>query len=176
VNVVIGPFTIAAALLAIGGGFKAVSPNDTANALRGVGLPGSRLLVRAGGALEVAIGVFAIVSGGRVGAAFVAASFVGFAAFVAVALVRGVPISTCGCFGKADTPPSLVHVSFNVAAAAVAIALVVDPVGGIADTVSRQPLSGIPYVLLVATGVYLSFLALTLLPRTLALVRETRSA
>jgi hypothetical protein len=176
VNVVVGPFTIAAALLAIGGAFKAASPRDTANALRGVGLPGSPWVVRAGGVIEGAIGAFAIFSGGRVAAALVAASYLAFAAFVAAALARGKPIATCGCFGKADTPPSLVHVSFNVAAAAVAVALLIDPVGGITRTVSHQPLLGIPYLMLVATGVYLSFLALTLLPRTLALVREARSA
>lgn len=166
---------IAAALIALGGASKTVSPKDTANALRGVGLPGSSALVRLGGALEAAIGVFAIVSGGRVAAALVAASYLGFSVFVAVALARGVPIATCGCFGKADTPPSLVHLGFDLLAAAVALALVGDPTGGIADVVGDQPLLGIPYLLLVATGVYVSFIALTVLPRTLALVREARS-
>ncbi len=175
-NVAIGPFMIAAALIALGGASKTVSPNDTANAVRGVGLPGSPVLVRLGGALEAAIGVFAIVSGGRVAAALVAASYLGFSAFVAVALARGVPIATCGCFGKADTPPSLVHLVFDLLAAVAALALVVDPTGGIADVVVAQPLLGIPYLLLVVTGVYLSFIALTVLPRTLALVREARSA
>ena len=36
-----GPYAIAAALLAIGGALKLARPADTANALRGLRLPGS---------------------------------------------------------------------------------------------------------------------------------------
>ena len=174
-NAAAGPFVIAAALLALAGSLKAVSPGDTANALRGVGLPCARWMVRVGGGFEVVVGTYAIVAGDRVGGALVAASYLAFAAFVAVALARGVPIATCGCFGKADTPPSLVHLAFDVGAAAAGIAIVVDPTAALADTVADQPLAGVPYLLLVVTGTYLSFLALTALPRTLALVREARS-
>ncbi|MEX0663470.1 MAG: MauE/DoxX family redox-associated membrane protein [Acidimicrobiia bacterium] len=175
-NAAAGPFMIAATLLGLAGAFKAASPRDTANALRGVGLPGAPWLVRAGGAFEAAVGAYAIVEGDRLGAALVAVSYLLFAGFVAIALGRGVPIATCGCFGKADTPPSLVHVGFDLAAAGAAIAVVVDPTAGMADTVADQPLAGVPYVLLVITGTFLAFLALTALPRTLALVREARTA
>ncbi|MGH8982925.1 MAG: MauE/DoxX family redox-associated membrane protein [Acidimicrobiia bacterium] len=167
-SALVGPFAIASALLALGGASKAVQPADSAGALRALGLPGSPLLVRAGAAAELLIGVGALVSGTRPFAALVGASYASFAAFVALALRRGAPISSCGCFGKADTPPSVMHVVVNVAAALVAGAVAVDPVGGIGDVVADQPLLGLPFLLLVVVGVYLTFLTLTLLPRTLA--------
>lgn len=175
-NAAAGPFTIAVALLALGGAFKAASPADTATALRGVGLPGWPLLVRLGGVLEMAVAVVALATGGRAAAALVAISYLGFAGFVAVALARGVPIATCGCFGKADTPPSVVHLVINLGAAAAALAVVVDPGVALADVVADQPLEGVPYLLLVATGVYLTFVALTRLPRLLVTIRASRSA
>jgi hypothetical protein len=175
VNAAAGPFAIAALLLVAGGIAKAVAPRDTANALRQIGLPGALPLVRLGGVAEAAIGVVAIATADRIAASLVAASYLAFAGFVAVALHRGTPIATCGCFGRADTPPSVVHLAVNVAAAAAALAVIVDPGDGFGDVVGAQPLAGVPFVLLVVVGVYLAFLSLTLLPRTLALVRQSRS-
>jgi len=168
VTALAGPFAIAAALLALGGAAKAVQPVDTAGALRALGLPGSATLVRAGGASELVIGVGALAYGARPFAVLVAASYASFAAFVALALRRSAPISSCGCFGKADTPPSLTHVVVNAVAALVAVGVAIAPVGGIGDFVADQPLLGLPFLLLVVVGVYLTFLTLTLLPRTLA--------
>ena len=54
-------------------------------------------------------------------AALVAVSYLAFAGFVIVALRSGAPISSCGCFGKVDTPPSVVHVVLDVAFAGVAV-------------------------------------------------------
>lgn len=169
-----GPFAVAATLLALGGASKAWQPSDTARALTMLRLPASPRLVRIGGALELVIGVGALVYGNRVLAVLVAVSYAAFAAFVLLALRRGAPISSCGCFGKADTPPSRVHVVVNVAAALVAVGVAVDPNGGITDVMADQPLLGLPFALLVAVGVYLTFLALTLLPQTLAALPARR--
>ena len=173
-----GPFAIVASLLALGGASKAVQPTDTVGALRQLGLPSSGALVRVGGVAELVIGVGALVTGARPFAVLVAVSFAAFAAFVALALRRGAPIGSCGCFGKADTPPSRMHVVVDVAAALVAAAVAIDPVGGITDVVADQPLLGLPFLLLVAVGVYLAFLTLTLLPRTLAMLpsRKVRAS
>jgi hypothetical protein len=166
---------MAAALLVLGGAMKAAAPSDTASALRGMGLPGAKVLVRVGGAAEAVIGVLALARGDRVAAALVALSYLAFAGFVTVALLQHAPIATCGCFGKADTPPSLVHLGLNVVAAAAAVAVVVDPGVSVSAVLADQPLGGIPFLVLVVTGVLLSFLALTLLPRNLALARGSRS-
>ncbi len=177
VSVLAGPFAIAAVLLAVGGVLKAVRPRDTAQALSAIGLrfPSffpARAAVRVGGAVETMIGVGALLTGGPVFAALVAVSYLVFAAFVSVALLTGAPISSCGCFGKVDTPPSVVHIVINLLAAGVAIGAAV--VGDVAlpDVLRDQPLLGIPFLLLLVIGCSLVFLAFTSLPKTMAAVRE----
>jgi hypothetical protein len=170
-TVAAGPFAIAAALLAIGGVLKACSPADTANALRAARLPGRPALVRLGGGAEAAVGVTALALGNRVTAVLVAISYLLFALFVVVALRRGTPIASCGCFGKLDTPPSRLHLGIDAAALVAALAVAADPGVGLVDVLHRQPLAGAPYLLLVGTGVGLALAALSSLPQTLGLVR-----
>jgi hypothetical protein len=177
VSVLAGPFAIAAVLLAVGGALKAVRPRDTAHALIAVGLRfpayfSARTAVRVGGAIEAVIGVGALLVGGPGFAALLAASYLAFAGFVVIALRSGAPISSCGCFGKVDTPPSVVHVVIDLAAAAVAVAAAF--VGDVAlpDVLADQPLLGLPYLFLVVIGCSLVFLAFTSLPKTMAAVRE----
>ena len=103
----------------------------------------------------------------------VAVSYLAFAGFVVVALRSGKPISSCGCFGKVDTPPSPVHVVLDLAFAGAWPR----PRPSSAAWRSRmcsadQPLLGIPFVLLLVIGLYLVFLAFTALPKTMAAVRE----
>ena len=162
-----GPFGVAAALLGLGGASKALDPADTSRALAVMGLPSRRALVRVGGAAELGIGVGALVFGTRAFAVLVAASYAAFLAFVVLAMIRRAPISTCGCFGKADTPPSAIHVVLNALAAGVAVAVALDPRVALPVVLADQPLLGIPFLLLLVTGVYLNFVALTALPRAL---------
>jgi hypothetical protein len=177
VSVLAGPFAIAAVLLAAGGALKALRPRDTAQALTavGIGFPRwfpARVAVRLGGGVEALIGVAALMVGGPVLCALVAASYLAFAVFVVVALRTGAPISSCGCFGKVDTPPSVVHVVLDVAFAGVAAAAAVTGDVALPDVLADQPLVGIPFVLLLAIGCSLVFLAFTALPKTMAAVRE----
>ena len=164
-------------LLAVGGGAKAVRPRDTAQALTAVGLRFPRVLpprvaVRVGGAIEVVIGVAALLVGGPVLCALVAASYVAFTGFVVVALRTGAPISSCGCFGKADTPPSVVHVVLDLLFAGVATAAAFTGDVALPDVLRDQPLAGVPFLMLLAIGCALVFLAFSALPKTMAAVRE----
>jgi len=174
-SVLAGPFAIACLLLAGAGALKAWKPGDTANALRAVGIPlsytASRVLVRAFGGAEVVISVVALFTGNAVASALVAVSYLAFAGFVTVALRRGTAIASCGCFGKVDTPPSVVHVVIDVLFAGVAVAAALTGDVALADVLRDQPLAGVPFALLLATGVYLVFLAFTALPKTMAAVR-----
>jgi hypothetical protein len=176
-SVLAGPFAIAATVLALGGVLKALEPADTASAMTALGLPSGRALVRVGGAFEAIVAIGALVTGNRVLVAIVAASYLVFAVVVTVALRSGRPISSCGCFGKVDTPPSLIHVGIDLAAAGAAAGAAVVGASAInlPDVVADQPLAGIPFLLLVAIGVALVFLALTALPKTLAAARAIRS-
>ena len=172
-----GPFAIASVLLAIGGALKALRPRDTANALVAVGVRfprvfPARVAVRVGGVVEGVVGVAALLVGGPLLCALVAASYLVFAGFVVAALHSDAPISSCGCFGKVDTPPSVVHVVLDLAFAGVAAAAAFT--GGVAlpDVLADQPLLGIPFVMLLVIGCSLTFLAFSALPKTMAAVRE----
>ena len=132
----------------------------------------ARVAVRIGGAIEVVIGVAALLVGGPVLCALVAASYLAFAGFVVVALRTGAPISSCGCFGKVDTPPSVVHVVLDLRSP-------VSRPRPRSPAMSRCPTCsatsrwlGIPFLMLLAIGCSLVFLAFSSLPKTMAAVRE----
>lgn len=164
-----GPFIVTAALLGAGGASKVARPAPTARALGQMGLRVPAAAVRVGAALELAVATAAIIDGARPFAALVAASYLAFAAFVAVALRRKVPLSSCGCFGVADTPPTFVHLAVNLAAAGIAgtVALGWAAGGGLVELAAMDGsllLRG-AFLLLTATSVWLAYAALTALPR-----------
>ena len=173
-NVAAGPFAIAALLLVLAGAPKIVHPRDTLNALHAAGIPAPPVFVRVVAFAELAIGIDAFVNGNRPSAVLVAVSYTVFTLFVVRALRRETPLTTCGCFGRADTPPTWTHVVVDGAAVAAAVAVAVDPGVGIGDVVRAQPEGGIPYVILVATGTFLAYLSLTVLARLLAAVAVRR--
>src|SRR4029453_166001 len=108
-----GPALTAALLLAFAGAAKTVDPVMTVGALRALGLPSSKMWVRVGAATELLVGLLAAAAGGAGGGWvwwFVAAGFLGFAAFVIAALGAGTMVGSCGCFGREDPPPHPVHV------------------------------------------------------------------
>lgn len=174
-NVLAGPLAIAALLLVAGGVAKARAPGDTARALRAVGIPAGTRIVRVGAVLEVAIGVSALVVASPLPTALVAISYLAFTAFVVQALRAGTPLSSCGCFGKIETPPSRVHIVIDlvVVVMAAAVAIVGTDVS-LPEVLPAQPLAGVPFLLLVGIGSGLVFLAFTSLPRTFAAVRAVR--
>ena len=160
-----GPFLVASLLLTIAGLLKAFDPATTAGALRRAGFPVPPVVVRVGGGIEVLVGVAAIVTGAPLPAALLACSYLVFTGFVLLALARHLPIGSCGCFGKVDTPPSVVHVVLNAGAIASAVAVALGSGGGIGDVLADQELLGLPFLLLVGIATYLAFFALTALPQ-----------
>ncbi|MDQ1403565.1 MAG: hypothetical protein QOG03_1881 [Actinomycetota bacterium] len=154
-DLVAGPFLAVTGLLIAGGLLKVRHPDDTARALRQAGLRVGRGAVRVAGALEAVVTAAAVLTGNRVAVVWVAASYLAFAAFVAVARQRRWPLASCGCLGKIDTPPSVGHVAIDVAAASVSLAVAVRPLGSLGDVLSRQPLGGIPLLAMAAVTAYL---------------------
>jgi hypothetical protein len=167
VDALAGPFYAVCLLLAVAGGFKTVRPAATVGALRAVGLPGSRPLVRVMGAGEVVVGLGAVITGWPVLAGLVAVAYGAFAGFVAAALRRGTPIQSCGCFGSVDLPPTRIHFVVDIAAAAVATAAAATRVDGIAVVLADQPWAGVPFLALVAITIWFLYLVLTALPAAL---------
>jgi hypothetical protein len=175
-SVLAGPFTIACLLLVAGGLAKAVRPDDTANALDAVGFRVGRRTARAGvrvgSAVEAIIGAAALLAGSWWLVALIALSYAGFAIFVVHALRSGAPISSCGCFGNVDTPPSIVHVVLDVAFSAVAAAAAMAHDVALPNVLTDQPLAGVPFALLSVLGCYLVFVAFTALPKASAAARR----
>jgi hypothetical protein len=141
--------------------------------MRAAGLPASRWVVAALGLWEIVAGSSALAFGGVFGGSALFITYTGFAAFIGYALANRLPIQSCGCFGRVDTPPSVSHVAVNVLAAGSGLWLALTGGGDLVTTLTDQPLAGIPYVGLVALGVYALYLVLAELPRTLALTEAT---
>lgn len=159
-----GPFLAISVLLAVAGVMKLYRPRFTAGALRGVGIPANETAVRLLGAAELAVGTWAVVTGGPAGAAAVGVFYVGFAVFVVVALRSGSPISSCGCFGSDDTPPSIGHLVLDVMASLVAFWVALNPLGPWVG-MTGEPLSAIvPFLLFAGATVYLLYAIVNVLP------------
>lgn len=162
------PYGIAVVLLLAAGIAKVIEPRDTAGALVHSGLRIPAVAVRIGAAFEVGLALAALSAGTRTAAAVVGLSYLAFTAFVAQALVRRVPVGSCGCFGRIETPPSIWHVVVNLGCAAAAFgAAVVGPAPwlGLADIASGPALLA---VLLVLVGAGLAAALLTVVPRAFA--------
>jgi len=165
----IGLYLVACVLLVAAGIAKALRPDDTARALLTV-LPipitcqRMRTAVRVGSAAEAALGAAAITAPGPITAGLVALSYGIFTGVVAYERRRGGAIASCGCFGAPDTPAAMVHVVINgglaVAAAAIAWA---EPRHSMLSILSRQPVHGLPLIVVSALCAYLAYLALSVL-------------
>jgi hypothetical protein len=173
VHLLSGPFLAISALLVVAGSMKIYRPKFTVGALRAARLPANPVLVRALGAGEVAVGVGAIVTGAPPWALAVAVFYTGFAGFVVHALRSGTPISSCGCFGSPDTPPSAGHVVLNSTATVVAVAAAMTPVGPWAGLPGTDAGTASAFLLFSVATVYLLYAIVDVLPRRPRLDRTT---
>lgn len=160
------PALAAAALLALAGALKLVDPANATGALRALRVPANDAWVRVGSAFEVLVGVAAVTYGGPLWWGAASASYAAFAVFVAVALARGTPIGTCGCFGREETPPHPIHVVVDLALAAVTAAMAVEG-SDLVTSIGDDPGRGAVVALLAALSVVLLHAAFVDLPRAL---------
>ncbi|MGH9186042.1 MAG: MauE/DoxX family redox-associated membrane protein [Acidimicrobiales bacterium] len=166
------PFVVActhaaAGLLVLSGGSKLWSPTATATALAALKVPGVGGTARLLGAGEIGVGGLALLVGGWIAGLAVATAYVGFAVVALVLRASADPVG-CGCFGRASTPPTLLHAAVDLALAAAAAATLINPMQGVVRILGDQPLAGVPYVMLVVTAVALLHAVLTVLPETVA--------
>lgn len=174
-----GPYLAGCLLLVAAGIAKFRRPADTARAVVQVVRPNAGtevarvslgpavLFVRALAAVELAIGLAGLWAPSVVSAGLVAASYVGFSGFVVAALVRGGPLATCGCFSRADTPPTVTHVllTLGFAAGAATVAATFAPGRSMLwGFLAHQPLAGVPMLLSSLALAVVAWLAMTLLP------------
>ena len=159
---------IALGLLGASGVSKLVDPIPTTGAMSDSGLPSSDLLSRLLGVVEVVAAVTGLAVGG-VAVLAGAVLYTAFAVFTFGALRNRIPLASCGCFGRDDTPPTVLHVVFNGVAALALLMLPVlrtDPIDW-----SLPPFEILLYAAFVAVGGYVSYLLLALLPRLMATTR-----
>ena len=157
----VGPYLGSVALLGLAGLTKLARPDDTTGALAAARLPARPALVRAGAAAEVAVAVAACVAPGPIPPALVALSYLGFVAFVGLALNHGWPIASCGCFGRPDTRPTPTHLIIDSAAALIAMGWVLTGTTRVSEAFDHQPWNGVPLGLAAAVTTGLAYLLLT---------------
>lgn len=160
-----GLFAAASLLLLVAGAPKIVRPMSTLDAARDLRLPFiSAGLVRAFGAVEVAVAIVALVVGGRVCAALLGAFYVVFAGLVTKAFISK-DVASCGCFAGSDSPPSILHAAIDVGLAVSAFLVAVSGAPSIAAIVSHEGLGKTGAAL--AAGIVvagLSYLAMVRFP------------
>jgi uncharacterized membrane protein YphA (DoxX/SURF4 family) len=147
----------AALLLCATGLAKIRRPEPTRDALHALRLPSGRLPAFALGGSEIVVGVAAVAWRVPLTAAALAALYAAFAVVVVAALRSGGLVS-CGCAGRDDTPPTVVHLVVDVAFVGV----------GVAAAISGAPWLGVlavPYAFLLA---WTCWVALTVFPRVVA--------
>jgi hypothetical protein len=166
------PALVSALLLVLAGAQKVLDPTMTVGALRALRLPSSPLLVRAGSAAELVLGASALAVGGAALWWLVAASYLAFAAFVVAALRQGTMIGSCGCFGREETPPHVIHVALDLALAGLAAATAVRSPASVLEALADHPGTAAGVVALSAASLYLLYAAFVDLPRTRAAARS----
>lgn len=161
--------TIALGLLGASGVAKLIDPDPTTGAMAAGGLISSNLMSRLIGVTEVAAATIGLTVGGW---GLVAGSvlYLSFAVFTLFALRRNLPIRSCGCFGREDTPPTVFHVAYNLIAAFSMIVLSLGRDVPVDWSLDVAPLS--LYLGFAAVGVYASYLMLARLPSVLATSRS----
>ncbi len=160
--------TVALTLLAASGVAKLIDPDPTTGAMRGARLPSSRSTVRVLGVLEISAAVVGVAWGGA-WLSLAVALYAGFTLFTFVAVRRSLPIQSCGCFGRDDTPPSWIHVVFNgLSTIALGYLMVVN---GSPVPWSEPVAQVLLYSVFGLIGAYLSYLLLVRLPLNEAPVR-----
>lgn len=170
-NALAGPLYIVTGVFVVAGFAKTIRPSATATALAAIRVPSALRVARAMGVAEIIIGVAALATGHWFAWALIAVAYAGFTMFVLWALQAESNVGSCGCFGADDTPPTPGHAAFNAAATAIALLAATDPVRMADFGGSTYELIGL--IVVVAIGTTLAVLALTSLPRVLALANGT---
>lgn len=168
----IGIFFIACGLLVLAGVAKAARPDDTARALMLLVPQGSqhvlsftmtREAVRIGAISEAVLGVCALLFPHTIAAALVAVSYTLFLCITVYARTHGGSLSTCGCFGRPDTPSTRSHIVLNIVFVTTGVAVALQPPHFISfvSLLESQPWDGAPLLLASGVGVWFAYLALS---------------
>jgi hypothetical protein len=170
-----GPYditiSVAAALLLLTSGLlKLKSAEPVRDALRTSGLPSERWVGFSIASVEIVTGLALLVVGTRTVQWFAVSLFAMFFFFLLSIKVRGLPLASCGCFGRDDTPLSSIHLvttAFITALLAIS-ATSTTATGWTLRSTGFTPGLWVPPVLLGCSLFLLLYAALDPLPRVVA--------
>jgi hypothetical protein len=165
--VLIGLVSAAALLLGAAGLAKILQRAPARSALAAAGVPGAHRLSaktanRASGLAELAIALVALLAGGRLAAALIAAAFLVLAGLSA-RMMRIESGQDCGCFAK-PVAVSHWHTAVNLSCALAGLIAVVQPAGSLISHFGQQPVTAAALLLAAAVLAYLGYLVMTALP------------
>jgi hypothetical protein len=132
--------------------------------------------VRALGLVEIVTAGAVLATDAPPASVALATLYLGFAIFVGYALRSRLPVASCGCFGREDTPPTLVHLVVTLMGAAAGCASVVSPPGPVWSAIDATPWSGFPFLGATALLAYLLYVSLTVLARLAGIVASGSGA
>ena len=152
------PFAVAALVQVVAGVAKLRAPAPAVGALRELGLPGGRPVIRMFAASEIALGGWALAGPGAVAAIAVACCY---ALFSVLALLLASRRAACGCFGADDFPASRLQALISAVLATACVAAAIWAPHGVFD----RPAGDVAVLALgIAASAYATVLAYTLLP------------
>ena len=143
---------VASSLLAVSGALKLRHPESVEPLLTVLHVPWWLRRGRAVGLIELTIAVGAVITTARPVLIAEAAAFGCFALVIGYVLAARIPLTTCGCAGARDTPPSILHVGIDLAAAGAATLAVFVRPEPLATMWPRLELFGVPTVIGVAAA------------------------
>ena len=167
VDITMAFYAAGSLLLLLAGVAKLAFPRPAADLMATLGFPAGVWFARAAGGTEVVLGVTVLAVGGPAPAMAAAGVYSLFALVSLLALKRG--LSSCGCFGQVDSPPSRIHVIGNLFFAAVCVAASgagSSPLVWV-GTAAEQPVGLVALVLAVCVLAGLAFVSLTAVPEWL---------
>ena len=169
----LGPYWVAAVVLAVAGIGKLCRPAAVIDALRMLRLPATPVAAMILGGGEVALALAVFVVGGPAPALATGVAYLAFAAVAARLMAQAKQPSGsvvgCGCFGRRATPIGLTHIFANVALAAAAFTAALTSATPSLPTIAPQlPVLGLAHLLLIGTTAAATVATLTVLPEAKA--------
>jgi hypothetical protein len=151
---------LASGLLVVSGALKVRHPESAQPLLALLHVPLWLQRGRALGLLELCVGFGAVMTAAQPFIVAEAAAFGFFALVIGYVLAARIPLTSCGCAGTRQTPPSILHVGVDVAAAGAAAFAAVSRPGSLAAMWPRLELLGIPTIVGIVTAICLLMAAM----------------
>lgn len=154
-------------LLVVTGIAKLRRPSETSKSMAALGLPSHVAFAWLLGLAEVLVGLAVLATGSAVSYLAQGILYLGFTAWVIAAIRTDVPLASCGCLGRDDTPPYWGHVVLDSLGVVVSLAAALSP-----RAVPVEPtLESGAALLLVGVGAFLSWLIIDHAARLSGVIR-----